>query len=515
MTSKSQPSKKVVLCILDGWGLGPDSKTNAIANAATPNIDRLIREYPNTSLHCAGESVGLPEGQFGTSEVNHLTMGSGRVVDQELTRINREISTGEFNTNKSLLKIIEHLERTRGSLHLTGIYSDGGVHSHLEHWEAICTVLTSKNYRGKIWLHVFTDGRDVPLKSAADFLERLERMITKHNQLDIALATIQGRVMLDRDRDWDRTKQAIDLLIDDRVGIKAQDWKQALGWAYNTVDTDEYLPQYTVDLQGKIKPGDTVLMTHYRTDRSYQFLQQLVSLDWEDLQVATFVNPSTELTELVTLFPKLKLEGTIAEAIAEAGNTQLHITETEKYRHVTYFFNGEREAEFPGETWELFASNRFYKPFYNFAPSMRTDLIATRMIECIEAEDSDFIVANFSSPDMVGHTGNYEAAVISAESVDFAIGKIFSSLETKLDEYALIVTADHGNSEEMWDSEANQPHTQHTFNPVPFILATQLDYQFRLKRNRGLDSIAPTILDLMQIDYPSQMTGESLLPATN
>lgn len=496
-------AKKVILMIMDGWGIGKPDKYNAIDNAQKPNFERLVREYPNTLLRSDGLSVGLPEGQFGTSEINHQVIGAGRVVLQDLPKIDNAIQNGEFFTNEQLVNLASRV-KDKHALHLVGIVSDGKVHSSLEHLFALIKLAKKEGVK-KLFVHVFTDGRDTPPKSAEEFLKLLDKELSGFEKSSVA--TLQGRFYLDRDRDWSKTQKAIDLLTKG-VGIKITDWQAAVNLEYNANTSDEFFRQFIIDEEGLIKKGDSVIFTHYRTDRLYQIVKGLLDQKIEKLEVATFIEVSQDLKTQVA-FPRPQITHSLSETISLAERKQLHVTETEKYTHLTYFFNCGREQEFDGENWKLFDSNRFVKPFYNFEPTMRNFAIAQEIMDAIQKDKYDFIVANFSSPDMVGHTGNYNAAVISAESVDYCLGKIYAELQDKLDDYALIVTADHGNSDIMWDYEADQPHTQHTTNPVPLILVSNIPC--KLEQHESLEDIAPTILDLMQIKVPEVMTGKSLL----
>jgi 2,3-bisphosphoglycerate-independent phosphoglycerate mutase len=505
--------RKVVLLIMDGWGLAPDHEYNAIANAKTPIIDKLTREYPNTRLKSDGLAVGLPEGQFGTSEVNHLTIGAGRIILQDLPRINKAIETEEFYSNAALVKMADHAEQNNSKLHLMGIYSDGGVHSHLKHVEAIFELLKRREFKQPVSLHLFSDGRDVAPKSLEGYFSELDKTIAKYSELNIRITTLQGRYFLDRDRDWEKTETAFKLITKGE-GQKVRSWEAAKNLAYRQVNSDEYFKQYLVDPDDKAKDyllgnNDAMFVFHYRTDRIYQIIHRILEEEFKNFAIGAFVNASEEFTQLQVAFPRLEVNDTLAETLSKAERSQLHVTETEKFAHLTYFLNGERESEYPHEEWKMFESNRFIKPLYNFEPSMRNFEIAKAVIDSINASKHDFVVANFSSPDMVGHTGNYEAAVVSAESVDYCVGKIYEAVQEKLDEYVLLVTADHGNSDKMWDEENNQPHTQHTTSPVPFIVVSNLDC--KLDPRESLQDIAPTVLDLMNIDKPAAMTGDTLI----
>jgi 2,3-bisphosphoglycerate-independent phosphoglycerate mutase len=501
-------NKKVILAILDGWGIGKPDKYNAIANANTPNFDRLVRLYPNTSLKSDGTAVGLPEGQSGTSEINHQVIGSGRVILQDLPRIDQEITNKTFYTNQYLVKACRHAVENNSSLHLIGIVSDGGVHSCTHHLFSLIDLAVSCKVP-HIYIHAFADGRDTPPISIEKYLKKLDKHIK--NYPNVSLATLQGRYWLDRDRDWAKTQTALEL-ISKGIGRQVNNWNAALNLSYNQNVTDEFFHQFLIDPNGIIKANDSIIFTHYRTDRLYQLVKSTIDLKLKNSLITTFIQVSEEFRTVNVAFPRQIITSTLAEVISANNRKQLHITETEKYTHLTYFFNGAKEQEYEGEKWELISSNRFIKPFYSLEPSMQSFNIASRVIDAIHKNEYDFIVINFASPDMVGHTGNYNAAVISAEAVDYCLGKIYDAIKDQLNEYSMIVTADHGNSEEMWDYENKQPHTQHTLNPVPLILVS--DINTRLKQRESLEDIAPTVLDLMGLKSPDIFTGTSLIKET-
>ncbi|MFS8131321.1 MAG: 2,3-bisphosphoglycerate-independent phosphoglycerate mutase [Candidatus Dojkabacteria bacterium] len=500
--------KKVVLLIMDGWGLAKSDKFNAIENAKTPNFDMLVREYPNTKLKSDGESVGLPEGQFGTSEVNHMTMGAGRVIYQDLPKINKAIETGEFFNNQAFQKSIDHANDNKSNIHLIGILSDGGIHSTTEHVFAILEMLHKQNFKQNVFIHAFTDGRDTPPKSAGKYFEKLDKVIAKYPELKISLATIQGRFYLDRDRDWAKTEKAFDLIVKGK-GSHFNSWEAVINMEYNQNVTDEFISHFVINKEGTVKDNDSVIFFHYRTDRLYQIVKRLLQEEIKNLNVTTLISVSEEFDTVQLAFPRDKINDVLAEVISNAGVAQFHVTETEKYPHLTFFLNGEKEKEMPHEEWKMIQSNRYVKPYYNFEPSMRNYDITQDIIDAIKSEKYGFIIANLSSPDMVGHTGNYEAAIISAESVDYCLGKIYEAIKDNFKDYALLVTADHGNSDMMWDYENNQPHTQHTTSPVPFIMVS--DLEAKLDRRESLEDIAPTVLDLMGLEKPGVMTGTSLV----
>ncbi|MCS7317384.1 MAG: 2,3-bisphosphoglycerate-independent phosphoglycerate mutase [Candidatus Dojkabacteria bacterium] len=503
--------KKVVLTIIDGWGIGKKSKFNAIYNAKTTNYDRLIREFPNTTLFAHGEFVGLPKNQFGTSEVNHLTIGSGRIIYQDLPKINNAIKSGEFYNNSVLWYILNRSINQFSNVHLIGILSDGGVHSHIDHLFALLHFFDKNNFPNLICLHLFTDGRDVAPQSAELYFEKLEMEIKNLKNIKVIISTVQGRSFLDRDRDWARTEKAFNLMYKGD-GFTVSNWKKALNLAYATgITSDEQIGQYLLDKNGLIKENDFLLFFHFRTDRMYQIIKHAFNLNLNNVEIACFCQPSSEeFSRLHVLFPRTKITETLSELLAAHNYRQIHIAETEKYPHVTYFFNGECESPFEYEDWKTFESNRFIKPMYDLEPSMRNFDIAKCIVESIR-QNYDFIVANFASPDMVGHTGNYNAAVVSAESVDFCLGYIFNELTNYLDKYVWIITADHGNSEVMWDRKNNQPHTQHTLSKVPFIFVS--NEKARIKKNKSLQDIAPTILQIYNIPKSNYMTGENILVA--
>lgn len=497
-------NKKVILLILDGWGIAKADKYNAIENAKTPNVDKLIRKYPNVILKSDGKSVGLPEGQYGTSEINHQVIGSGRVFLQDLPKLDTAIEDGTFFTNAELVKACKHSIENNSALHLVGIISDGKVHSSLDHVLALIELAKKEGVK-KLFIHAFADGRDAPPKSVERYLEKVQEVLVGFDEASVA--TLQGRFYLDRDRDWAKTEKAVDLIVSGK-GMDYSSWQKAVNFAYNQNQTDEFMDQYLLDKNGLISDNDAIIFTHYRTDRLFQISKGLLDKKQKNQNVVTFIEVSESIKTNIA-FPRPEITHTLAQTISEAKKTQLHITETEKYTHLTFFLNGGKEKEYEGEEWKLLTSNRLVKPFYNFEPSMRAFDLTEEIISRIEKANTDFVIANYPATDMVGHTGNYEAAVIATESIDYCVGKIYESIKNKLDEFALIVTADHGNSDIMWDYENDQPHTQHTTSPVPFVLVSDIDC--KLDRKESLEDVAPTVLELMGIEKPSVMTGTSLI----
>ena len=499
-------AKKVILLILDGWGIAKPDKFNAIDNAKTPNFDRLVREYPNIQLRADGEYVGLPEGQFGTSEINHGVIGTGQVVLQDLPKINNAVKDRTFFANETLINACSHVKENNSKLHIIGILSDGKVHCDIEH--AIATIeLAAQEGVENVYFHAFTDGRDTPPKSAEKYLKQIQKALEKGNFKRTGIATVQGRFYLDRDREWAKTEKAIDLIFHGE-GMKVNDWQAAVDFSYNQNVSDEFFQQFIIDEEGTVGSNDAIIFFHYRTDRMVQLQKMAIEEKTRNLKIVSFVS-AFENNKIDVAFPRTLITQTLAKTISDEGKTQYHLTETEKFPHLTFFLNAGREAEYKGETWEMVQSNRFVKPFYNFAPSMQIEKITKRILEAIEEDKYDFTIVNYSNTDMVGHTGNYEAAVIAAESVDYCLGKVYEKLKDRLDDYALLVTADHGNSDIMWDYENNQPHTQHTTSPVPFVLVS--DLECKLDARESLVDVAPTILDLMGLDKPDVMTGSSLI----
>ncbi|MCA9381554.1 2,3-bisphosphoglycerate-independent phosphoglycerate mutase [Candidatus Dojkabacteria bacterium] len=499
-------NKKVVMLILDGWGLGKEDEFNAIANAKTPNFDKLVKDYPNIRLKSDGPAVGLPEGQFGTSEINHQVIGAGTVILQDLPRISKYIEEGSFFNNKGLVEACNHAKKNNSAVQLVGIVSDGNVHASMEHLQA-CIDLVAREGVENIYIHAFTDGRDTPPKSAKKYLDQVEKSLKKHKFNKASISTMQGRFYLDRDRDWDKTEKAVNLIFEGRGG-NYKSYETVINDNYYHNNTDEYFEQYVLDEEGIIGKKDSIIFFHFRTDRMYQLAQRISQRVTKNNYMVSFTSYSDDF-KFPVAFPREYISHTLASTVSEAKKSQLHITETEKFAHLTFFMNAGKEEEYPYEDWKMLQSNRYVKPYYNFEPSMRAFDITDQIVDHIEKDSYDFIVVNYPNTDMVGHTGNYEAAVIAAESVDYCLGKVYAAIKEKLDDYVLIVTADHGNSDVMWDYESEQPHTQHTTNPVPFILVT--DIKCKLDRKESLEDIAPTILDLMGIEKPEVMKGNTLI----
>jgi 2,3-bisphosphoglycerate-independent phosphoglycerate mutase len=471
----------VALVILDGWGCAPPGPGNAISLARTPQFDRLWRTFPHTTLDASGEAAGLPPGQMGNSEVGHLTIGAGRRLYQDLMRVNRAIADGSFFDNPTLRGAFE-----RGrSVHLLGLVSHGGVHSHIDHVQALLRFAPEKT-----WIHAFTDGRDVSPTSAVHDLAQLptER-----------ISTVMGRYYaMDRDRRWERTDRAFAAIVDG-VGEIAADPIEAVRRSYERGVTDEFIEPVVVEGRPRLTREDTALFFNFRPDRARQLTQRLLEHGFD---VTTMTRYRDDLDTHVA-FAEQTVHETLAEVLAEHGARQLHVAETEKYAHVTYFFNGGREQAWPGETRILVPSPREV-PSYDHKPEMSAREVTDRF--CTEIGDGyAFAVVNFANPDMVGHTGSIPAATHAVEVADECLGRVVDAVSAAGG--VALITADHGNAEQMFAEDGVSPHTAHTANPVPLVIT---DPEAELRDGGELADLAPTVLQLLGFTKPSQMTGEPL-----
>jgi len=472
----------VVLVILDGWGCAPAGPGNAVELADTPVFDRLWRAYPHTTLKASGEAVGLPPGQMGNSEVGHLTIGSGRVLDQDLQRVNRAIADGSFFDNPALKAAFER----GGDVHLLGLVSHGGVHSHIDHVQALLRFAPERT-----WVHAFTDGRDVSPTSAVRDLAELP--------LD-RIATVAGRYWaMDRDQRWDRTQRAFDAIVNGE-GEHTDDPVAAVEASYERGVTDEFVEPVVLDGRPRLKAGDAVIFFNFRPDRARQLTKLLLDAGFD---VTTMTRYSDELDTQVA-FAEQDVDETLAEVLAEAGLRQLHAAETEKYAHVTYFFNGGREEEWEGETRLLVPSPRDVGT-YDKKPEMSAEEVASRFCAELESGGYAFAVVNFANPDMVGHSGVIPAVVKAVETTDTCLGRVVETVE-QLGGVCL-VTADHGNAESMLETDGTSPHTAHTSNPVPLIVT---DEAVTLRDGGELSDLAPTVFAYLGLKKPLQMSGENL-----
>jgi 2,3-bisphosphoglycerate-independent phosphoglycerate mutase len=514
MASDQAPPRPCVLVICDGWGIGAGGEGDAIARARTPNYDRMRANFPATRLFASGEAVGLPEGQMGNSEVGHLNLGAGRMVPQDILRIDLAIRDGSFFENPALGQACASAKRSGGSLHLLGLVSDGGVHSHERHLFTLLE-LARRNEVDRVFVHAFLDGRDTPPRSALRFLEALDRAFAETGRG--AVATVSGRYYaMDRDRRWDRVKKAYDAMVHGR-GRSARAPSAAVEAAYARGESDEFVEPTVIERGGnpigRIEDGDSVVFFNVRADRARQMTQALTAREFDGFDRGQprpsvhFVGMTEYKKEfaLPAAFPPLELRNILAEVWGRAGRTNLRVAETEKYAHVTYFFNGGVEQEFPGESRILVPSPKVST--YDLAPEMSAGPITEEACAAVESGRYDAIVLNYANADMVGHTGKIGPTISAVEYLDGCIGRL---LERILEQGGvLLMTGDHGNAEQMIDSETGEPQTAHTTNPVPLIVAGAAEAR-SLADGGSLRDVAPTLLGIMRIAVPREMTGRDL-----
>ncbi len=506
----------VLLIVLDGWGINAEKKGNAIALARTPVYTSLLADYPHTELRASGEAVGLPDGQMGNSEVGHLNLGAGRVVYQESTRISKTIKDGDFFKNPVLLSAMESVKQTGAALHLMGLLSDGGVHSRMDHLFAMFDLAKAQGL-WKVFFHAFLDGRDTPPSSALGYISTLEAHLST---IGIgSIATVSGRYYaMDRDKRWERVQKAYEVMVLGE-GIRKFSAADAVKQSYENGRTDEFLiPASIIDSRtskavATIRNGDAVIFCNFRADRAREITQSLTDPGFKGFPrrkvpaLATFACLTTydETFGLPVAFPPVKLTNILGEVLGHHGVRQLRIAETEKYAHVTFFFNGGEEPPFSLEDRVLVPSPRDVAT-YDKKPEMSAREITDKLVEYILSRQYGFILANYANPDMIGHTGVLEAAVKAVEVVDECLGRIVRAAQEA--GMIVLVTADHGNIEMMADAESGQPYTAHTIDPVPFIL---IGKKARLRKEGLLADVAPTVLDLIGIEKPAEMTGKSLI----
>lgn len=503
------------MIILDGWGINPNPEANAVEQANLPFYKSALQNFPHCEIMTSGEYVGLPDGQMGNSEVGHLNIGAGRVVYQELLRINKAIRDRTLFKNSRLVSLMESARENRKSLHFIGLVSDGGVHSHIEHLLGLLEMAKEKNL-SNVFVHVFLDGRDTPPKSGSGYIRQLEEFMARIKTGKIA--TVSGRYYaMDRDRRWDRVQKAWDAMVSGK-GNYASTAQEAIEKSYRENKTDEFLLP-TVILEngqpvGPVRDGDGILFFNFRADRARELTLAFTGEDFSRFPVEhrprlggfATMTQYDETFKLPVLFPPYSLTNLLGEIISRQGMKQLRIAETEKYAHVTYFFNGGRETVYPGEERILIPSPREVAT-YDEKPQMSAPEVTENLIREIKNGKFGFIVLNLANPDMVGHTGSLPAAILAAETVDQCLQTIVQAVQKKGG--TVLITADHGNLEQMVDYKTGQPHTAHTTNPVPFILISKKKY---LLREKGvLADIAPTILEMMGIPQPKEMTGQSLI----
>jgi len=497
---------------MDGWGLGKVASSDAIQNAKTPFVSPLYSKYPNTTLITCGEAVGLPDGQMGNSEVGHLNLGAGRIVYQELQRINVAVRDGSFAKNEELLKSIRFAKENNKPLHLLGLVSDGGVHSHINHLKAIIDVCKNEGL-SNVFIHAFTDGRDCDPKSGLGFIKDLQQHLNKSIG---KIASVSGRYYaMDRDKRWERVKLAYDALVNG-TGEKATDAIAAVENSYKNNVTDEFIKPTVIIAEDQqplatIKEGDVAICFNFRTDRCREITQVLTQMDIHEYNLHKMSLHYTTMTEydstyqnVNVIFDTDNLNNTLGEILEKHGLKQIRIAETEKYPHVTFFFSGGREKPFEGEKRIMIPSPKVAT--YDLKPEMSAHEITDALLPEIKNKTADFICLNFANADMVGHTGVWEAAIKAVETVDECVGKVVTTgLENG---YTTFLTADHGNSDYMINEDGS-PNTAHTMNPVPFFI---IDNEWKGKIKPGkLGDIAPTILTMMQLPIPKEMTGEVLI----
>jgi 2,3-bisphosphoglycerate-independent phosphoglycerate mutase len=482
----------VALVILDGWGCAPPGPGNGIELAETPVFDGLWARYPHTTLDASGPAVGLPEGQMGNSEVGHLTIGSGRVLMQDLKRVNRAIESGELYENEALVGAFARARERGGDVHLLGLVSYGGVHSHIDHVRALLELARREGMEDRTWIHAFTDGRDVSPHSAINDLAELP--VEK-------IATVAGRYYaMDRDGRWERTQRAFEVVTTPQVPSRGSDPLLLVQRSYDEGVTDEFIEPTAIEGRPRLGSKDAAIFFNFRPDRARQLTQKLLEAGFD---LTTMTRYGDDL-ECPAAFPPQNVHETIAEVLAHHRIRQLHVAETEKYAHVTYFFNGGREGEWPGETRMLVPSPQEVDT-YDQKPEMSAAEVARRFADEI-GKGYGFAIVNFANPDMVGHSGVIPAVVTAVEAVDGCLGEVVEAVEQAGG--VSLVTADHGNAEQLLESDGKSPHTAHTSNPVPFLLTAE---DFGLREGGELSDLVPTVLDLLGIETPPEMTGKSLV----
>jgi len=503
----SEKSKKLALLILDGWGIGNGTHSDAIRNSNTPVMNHFLAAYPNATLRTDGLNVGLPEGQMGNSEVGHLNIGAGRVVFQELVRINNAIAERTIDSNEALLKAFSKAKEPGKKLHFFGLLSDGCIHSSEKHLYRLCE-LASEHGISDFVVHAFTDGRDTDPKSGIGFIRELENVLRRTGGF---IGSVVGRYYaMDRDKRWDRVKVAYDALVFAR-GEATEDFKSLMQQRYHAGETDEFIkPMVALGKDSSIKPGDVVISFNYRTDRCREITQVLTQTDMPEAGMHTLPVHYVTMTmydesykNVDVIFSKDDMKDTLGEALADQDCTQLRIAETEKYPHVTFFFSGGRETPFTGEDRIMIPSPKVAT--YDLQPEMSAFEIKNAVIDYAKSKKPDFICLNFANPDMVGHTGVYSAIVKAIETVDTCLGEVVQAL--RADDYSIIIIADHGNAD-FAVNEDGTPNTAHTTNPVPVIL---IDKDYTSIRSGKLADIAPTILSIMKKNIPAVMNGDILV----
>ncbi len=507
--------RPLLLTVLDGWGYSENTYYNAISSASTPVWDELWSKCPHTLLRCSGAEVGLPSGQMGNSEVGHLNLGAGRVVYQEFTRVSRAIKTGSFFTNATLLEVVDTAIANESAVHILGLLSPGGVHSHEEHIHAMAKLAAERGVK-KVYLHAFLDGRDTPPKSAAESIRLMQAIF---DELGVGrFASIIGRFYaMDRDHRWPRVQAAYDLITGNRADYTAPDAMSGLEMAYQRGESDEFVKATAIQPEGSeqvgMQDGDVVIFMNYRSDRARQITRPFIEADFDcfERSIKPKLGMFASLTEysadytIPVAFPPERLVNVFGEYVSKMGMHQLRIAETEKYAHVTFFFNGGREEPFEFEDRVLVASPQIAT--YDEQPQMSALEVTDKLIEAIESDRYDVIICNFANTDMVGHSGNFDATVKAVETIDGCLGRLVETIRKQDGE--MLITADHGNAEQMRGEDTGQSHTAHTSNLVPFVYVGKRDIAFN---DAGvLADVAPTMLELLGLDKPTEMNGHNMI----
>lgn len=502
--------KKVLLIILDGFGLRTNCDFNAVANAKKPNLDYYMANYAYGEINASEEFVGLPKGQFGNSEVGHLNLGAGRVVRQDISKIDHDISIGEFQKNSVFLKAFT--DSPTGDVHIMGLLSDGGVHSHQNHIFELIKLANQEPTVRKIWIHAFLDGRDTPPQSALKYIADLEDVI--YNNPKAKIATVEGRYYaMDRDKRWDRVELAYNAIALALGDSSSSCPKDAIEASYANGINDEFFKPCIFNNYAGIRAGDSIIFANFRSDRAIQLTQVLTDVKFDGFKrefitlanTVTMTKYNDKINTLVA-YPPVKIENTLGKYLETLGLKQLRIAETEKYPHVTYFFNGGEQQAFMGEDRILVDSPRDVAT-YDLKPEMSLPLVSEKIVEAISSAKYDVIITNFANGDMVGHSGNLDASIKAVEALDKYVGVIVDAMQSSGGE--VLIVADHGNCEEMFDYNSNQPHTQHTINLVPCIYIGRSNCSVRT--GGSLQDVAPTLLTMMNVAIPDEMTGRSLV----
>ncbi|MBX9597962.1 MAG: 2,3-bisphosphoglycerate-independent phosphoglycerate mutase [Burkholderiales bacterium] len=501
--------KKALLVILDGFGMRKDDDFNAVAGANKPNLSNYIKSYAFGKIEASEQAVGLPKGQFGNSEVGHLNLGAGRVVRQDITKIDYEIETGDFYKNEALNSALA--KSTSGTVHILGLLSDGGVHSHQNHIYELIKLASQADNIQHINLHMFLDGRDTPPQSALAFIRQLEDVIKSYPKAKIV--SIAGRYYaMDRDKRWDRLELAYKALVNADADTSFATPSAAISAAYAEQITDEFVKPAIFNNYSGIKSGDSMIFANFRSDRAVQLTDAFIGKDFNgfphhDLGLAAFVTMTryNDKLDCLVAYPPTAITNTLGEYISNLGLKQLRIAETEKYPHITYFFNGGEQQPFANETRILINSPKEVAT-YDLKPEMSLPEVANKLVDAINSNEYDLIITNFANGDMVGHTGNYNASIKAVEALDLYLGKVVEAMKAQGGE--VLIVADHGNCEEMFDYKSNQPHTQHTTNLVPCIY---IGREASIREGGALKDVAPSLLAMMGLTQPLDMTGQNLI----